>query len=92
MFREERGLLDPSRRDPNERYSSLGDKLVEMGRYGQKTGENERRRHLDLRVDSGGLSSLVVHTCIGYSIFIYACRQLRGVMEGAPAEGLKTKS
>ncbi|CAN0513378.1 unnamed protein product, partial [Laminaria digitata] len=33
------GLLDPEKRDPNERYSSLGDKLVEMGRTGQKTGK-----------------------------------------------------
>ncbi len=36
--RKERGLLDPAKRDPNERYCSLGDKLAEMGRYGQKTG------------------------------------------------------
>lgn len=31
-------MLDPAKRDPNERYCSLGDKLAEMGRYGQKTG------------------------------------------------------
>lgn len=41
-FRKERGLLDPAKRDPNERYCSLGDKLAEMGRYGQKTGVFER--------------------------------------------------
>lgn len=36
--RKERGLLDPAKRDPSERYCSLGDKLTEMGRCGQKTG------------------------------------------------------
>lgn len=36
--RKERGLLDPAKRDPDERYCSLGDKVAEMGRYGQKTG------------------------------------------------------
>lgn len=35
--RKARGLLDPATRDPEERYCSLGDKLVEMGRSGQKT-------------------------------------------------------
>lgn len=38
LCRKERGLLDPAKRDPNERYCSLGDKLTEMGRCGQKTG------------------------------------------------------
>lgn len=37
--RKERGLLDPAKRDPNERYSSLGDKLCAVGRYGHKTGK-----------------------------------------------------
>lgn len=36
--RKARGLLDPANRDPRERYSSLGDKIVEMGRIGQKAG------------------------------------------------------
>eukprot|EP00752_Nemacystus_decipiens_P001823 g1761.t1 len=39
LIKKERGLLDPAKRDRNERYCSLGDKLVEMGRYGQKTGK-----------------------------------------------------
>ncbi|CAM9646104.1 unnamed protein product [Sphacelaria rigidula] len=39
LIRKERGLLDPANRDPNERYSSLGDKLYAVGRYGQKTGK-----------------------------------------------------
>lgn len=38
IVRKERGLLDPAKRNPHERYCSLGDKLVEVGRYGQKTG------------------------------------------------------
>lgn len=42
--RKERGLLDPAKRDPNERYCSLGDKLYEVGRYGQKTGTKKARQ------------------------------------------------
>jgi 3-hydroxyacyl-CoA dehydrogenase len=39
LIRKERGLLDPSKRDPAVRFSDLGDKLYEMGRYGQKAGK-----------------------------------------------------
>ncbi|CAM9682298.1 unnamed protein product, partial [Hapterophycus canaliculatus] len=39
LIKRERGLLDPAKRDPTERYCSLGDKLAEMKRFGQKTGK-----------------------------------------------------
>lgn len=51
IARKERGLLDPARRDPHERYCSLGDKIAEMGRLGQKTGD-----------EPGGISSQVVRS------------------------------
>ncbi|CAM9567836.1 unnamed protein product, partial [Ectocarpus sp. 8 AP-2014] len=31
LIKKERGLLDPAKRNPHERYCSLGDKLVEVG-------------------------------------------------------------
>eukprot|EP00475_Leptophrys_vorax_P020310 TRINITY_DN2776_c0_g1_i1.p1 TRINITY_DN2776_c0_g1~~TRINITY_DN2776_c0_g1_i1.p1 ORF type:complete len:739 (-),score=246.36 TRINITY_DN2776_c0_g1_i1:57-2273(-) len=39
-IREGLGLTDPSKRNPAERYAGgLGDKLVKLGRLGQKTGK-----------------------------------------------------
>lgn len=39
-IRKSLGLTDASKRDPNQRYhGGLGDKLVNMGRLGQKTGK-----------------------------------------------------
>ncbi len=36
---KEQGLLDPSRRDPNERFCNLVVKIYEAGRLGQKVGK-----------------------------------------------------
>jgi 3-hydroxyacyl-CoA dehydrogenase len=39
-IRESLGLTDPAKRNPKERYAGgLGDKLVKLGRLGQKTGK-----------------------------------------------------
>jgi 3-hydroxyacyl-CoA dehydrogenase len=39
FIRKARGLLDPAKRNPNERYCELGDTLCEAGRFGQKAGK-----------------------------------------------------
>jgi 3-hydroxyacyl-CoA dehydrogenase len=39
FIRKARGLLDPAKRSPSERYCELGDTLCEAGRFGQKAGK-----------------------------------------------------